>query len=253
MINTTAKVRVFINGSDYTDYLVEGSISDDSAYTSNIITSTGTLKLAGSSSVLDFNKTTFPVGSNVTIYVTLSNGSMSPLPRGNLLVLSSEVDIKEPSITFELGCSLNYLSAREANYEDEIEDLIQTFIPQNVKKSFVVEEFDISTLNNLLDISGLVIFQDAYGTIQSVDKFGSDGLGAAVASAKLVSFDKHSTIDVDSIGGAIEELPSAVIAQANTEIDVESDGSTGVNTGNQSVNGFCSICHFGDDKNNKNT
>lgn len=238
MINTTAKVRVFINGSDYTDYLVEGSISDDSAYTSNIITSTGSLKLAGSSSVLDFNKTTFPVGSNVTIYVTLSNGSMSPLPRGNLLVLSSEVDIKEPSITFELGCSLNYLSAREANYEDEIEDLIQTFIPQNVKKSFVVEEFDISTLNNLLDISGLVIFQDAYGTIQSVDKFGSDGLGAAVASAKLVSFDKHSTIDVDSIGGAIEELPSAIIAQANTEIDVESEGSTGVNSGNQSVNGF---------------
>ena len=86
MINTTAKVRVFINGSDYTDYLVEGSISDDSAYTSNIITSTGTLKLAGSSSVLDFNKTTFPVGSNVTIYVTLSNGSMSPLP-----ILSKDV------------------------------------------------------------------------------------------------------------------------------------------------------------------
>ena len=223
MINSTAKIRVFINGLDYTDYLVEGSISDDSAYTSNIITSTGSLKLAGSADVLDFNKTIFPVGSNVTLYVTLSNGSMSPMPRGNLLILSSVIDINEPSITFELGCTLNYLTAREANYEEEIEDLIQTFIPTDVKESFVVEENDISTLNNLLDVSGLVIFQDTYGTIQSVDKFGTDGLGAAVASAKLVSFDKHSAIDVESIGGAIEELPSAVIVEATTEIDVDAE------------------------------
>ena len=232
MINVTAKIRVFINGLDYTDYLIEGSISDDSAYTSNIITSNGTLKLAGSSDVLDFNKTTFPVGSNVIFYVTLSNGNMSPMPRGNLLILSSVIDINEPSITFELGCSLNYLSAREANYTEEIEDLIQTFIPTDVKESFVVEENDMSTLNNLLDISGLVIFQDAYGTIQGVDKFGTDGLGAAVASAKLVSFDKHSTIDVDSIGGAIEELPSAVIAQANTEIDVDAAEASGDSSDN---------------------
>jgi|TARA_R100000482_G_scaffold35451_2_gene11819 hypothetical protein len=234
MINSTAKIRVFINGLDYTDYLVEGSISDDSAYTSNIITSAGSLKLAGSADVLDFNKTIFPVGSNVTLYVTLSNGSMSPMPRGNLLILSSVIDINEPSITFELGCTLNYLTAREANYEEEIEDLIQTFIPTDVKESFVVEENDISTLNNLLDVSGLVIFQDTYGTIQSVDKFGTDGLGAAVASAKLVSFDKHSAIDVESIGGAIEELPSAVIVEATTEIDVDAEEASG----DESSDGF---------------
>lgn len=227
MINSTAKIRAFINGLEYTDYLVEGSISDDSAYTSNIITSSGSLKLAGSADVLDFHKTIFPVGSNVTLYVTLSNGSMAPMPRGNLLILSSVIDINEPSITFELGCSLNYLTAREANYEEEIEELIQTFIPTDVKESFVVEENDISTLNSLLDVSGLVIFQDTYGTIQSVDKFGNDGLGAEVASAKLVSFDKHSAIGVESIGGAIEELPSAVIVEATTEIDVSAEEASG--------------------------
>lgn len=217
MMNASGKIRVFINGQDYSDFLVDGSVSDDSAYSTSIITTSGTLKLAGSADILDFNKTKFPIGSHVSIYVTLSNGKIAKMPRGSLLVLESSIDIKEPSITLELGCSLNYLSAREANYLSEIEDLIDTFIPQHIKNSFVIEQKDIATLNNLLDISGLIIFQNAYGTIQKAKKFGNDGIGSAVDSAKLVSFDKFTTIDVESLGGAIEELPSAVVVEGSTE------------------------------------
>lgn len=225
MMNTTGRVRVFINGEDYSDFVVEGSISDESAYSTSIITSTGSLKLAGSSDVLDYNKTQFPIGSHVSIYVTLSNGKMAKLPRGSLLVLESRIDIIEPSITFELGCTLNYLVAREANYKSQIADLIQTFIPEDVKKAFVIEETDIATLNNLLDISGLIIFQNAYGTIQKAKKFGNDGLGSSIDSAKLVSFDKFTTVDVESIGGAIEELPSSILVNATTEIPSNLVGS----------------------------
>lgn len=218
MMNATGKIKVFINEQDYSEFLVEGSISDDSAYSNSIITSTGSMKLAGSADVLDFNKTKFPVGSHVSIYVTLSNGKMAKMPRGSLLILESSIDIKEPSITFQLGCTLNYLSSREANYESEIEDLIETFIPQNIKNSFVIEEKNLSTLSNLLDISGLIIFQNAYGTIQKAKKFGTDGIGSNTDRAKLVSFDKFTTIDVQSLGGAIEELPSSVVVQASVEV-----------------------------------
>lgn len=233
MMNATGKIRIFINEQEYTDFLVEGSISDDSAYSTSIITTSGTVTLAGSADVLDFNKTKFPVGSHVSIYVTLSNGKMAKMPRGSLLILESSIDIKEPSITFQLGCSLNYLSSREANYESEIEDLIDTFIPQNIKNSFVIEEKNLSTLSNLLDISGLIIFQNAYGTIQKAKKFGTDGIGSNIDSAKLVSFDKFTTIDVQSLGGAIEELPSSVVVQASVEIptfkddDDDDEGSDG--------------------------
>ena len=61
LANTTSKIRLFINEEDYSDYLVEGSISDDSAYSTNIITSKGSLKLAGDTSILDYNKTLFPM------------------------------------------------------------------------------------------------------------------------------------------------------------------------------------------------
>lgn len=230
MMNATGKIRVFINEVDYSEFLVEGSISDDSAYSTSIITTTGSMKLAGSADVLDFNKNKFPIGSHVSIYVTLSNGKLAKMPRGSLLILESSINIKEPSITFELGCSLNYLSAREANYESEIEGLIDTFIPQDIKNSFVVEEKNLSTLNNLLDISGLIIFQNAYGTIQKAKKFGDDGIGSNVDAAKLVSFDKFTTIDVESLGGAIEELPSSLLVEASVEVPTfgdEDDGTEG--------------------------
>jgi hypothetical protein len=47
MINASSKIRLYINNQEYTDYLIEGSLSDDSAYTSNIITTKGTIVLGG--------------------------------------------------------------------------------------------------------------------------------------------------------------------------------------------------------------
>lgn len=220
MKNASTKIRLFINEEDYSDFLVEGSVSDDSAYTNNIITCNGTIKLAGSADILDYNKTKFPVGSSVSIYATLANGNLARLAKGSFLILESSIDIKEPSITFQIGCSLSYLAAREANYLPEIEQLIDTFIPSDIKSSFIIKEKNLSALNNLLDLAGIVIFQNPYGTIQKATKFGGDGIGGAVSSPKLVSFDKHSTIDVESLGGAIEELPSAVVVRATTEVPV---------------------------------
>lgn len=217
-MNATTGIKVFINGKDYSDYLVDGSISDESAYSSNIIKTTGTIKLAGSNVVLDFNKKKFPIGSSVTFYASLSNGKYGKLPRNTLLVLSSSIDLQEPSITLELGCSLSFISEREASYESEIEQLIVTFIPAKIKRSFVLEQKNLSTLNSMLDIAGKVIFQNKDGSIQSVTKFGKGGLGANPDKAKLVSFDKFTTIDVQSIGDAIEDIPSAIIAKATTEI-----------------------------------
>ena len=220
MMNATGKIRVFINEQDYSDFLVEGSISDESAYSTNIITTTGTMKFAGSSDILDFDKTKFPVGSHVSIFITLSNGKLAKMPRGSLLILSSTIDVKEPSITFDLGCTLSYISAREGSYQTEIAGLIDTFVPTEIKESFVVEQKDLTTLNNLLDIAGLVIFQNGYGTIQKANKFGNDGIGGDADTAKMTCFDKFTTIDVESLGGAIEDLPSEILVTSTTEIPV---------------------------------
>ena len=217
LANATSKIRLFINEEDYSDYLVEGSISDDSAYSTNIITSKGSVKLAGDTSILDYNKTLFPIGSRVTIYSTLDNGNLAKLPRGHLYVLNSSIDVNERSTTLELGCSLAYLSEREGVFTDEVEDLIRTFISSSTLGAFVIEDYNLSTLQTLLEIDGRVIFQDRWGNIQYVDQFGSDGLGSNIADAKLTSFDKTSAISIESIGGAIEDIPSAIRVETNVE------------------------------------
>lgn len=223
LANATSKIRLFINEADYSDYLVEGSISDDSAYSTNIITSKGSVKLAGDTSILDYNKTLFPIGSRVTIYSTLDNGNLAKLSRGHLFVLNSSIDVNERSTTLEVGCSLAYLSEREGVFADRIEDLVTRFVSYNVKRSFIVEDYNLSTLQTLLEIDGRVIFQDRWGNIQALNQFGTDGLGSNIAASKLTSFDKETAINVESIGGAIEDIPSAIKVETNVEVPSEKE------------------------------
>ena len=61
MINASSKIRLFINNSEYSDHLIEGSLSDDSAYTTNIITTKGSVVLGGDTSILDFKKIYSPL------------------------------------------------------------------------------------------------------------------------------------------------------------------------------------------------
>ena len=224
MINTTSKIRLYINNAEYTDYLIEGSLSDDSAYTTNIITTKGTIVLGGDTSIIDFNKTLFPIGSTVTVYATLSNGELSKLPRGHLFVLNSTIDINERLTTLEVGCSLAFLSSRESSYEDQIKTLIEDSLDSSFKESFLIEEYNLSTLDNLLKTAGKCIFQDKHGYVQDIDQFGDDGLGSNLSEAKLVSFDKYSAINIESLGGAIEELPSDVFVEVDIDVPGDADG-----------------------------
>ena len=61
-INTSNGVSIWINGVDYTQYLIEGSLSDSSVYSSNIVTTNGEIKLRTTEAILDFEKTSIPIG-----------------------------------------------------------------------------------------------------------------------------------------------------------------------------------------------
>lgn len=223
MINASSKIRLYINGREYTDYLIEGSISDDSAYSTNIITSKGSIVLGGDTSILDFNKKLFPIGSTITVYATLSNGSLRKLPRGHLYVLNSSINVNERLTTLEVGCSLAYLSAREAHFKDKVRSLIDTTFTTAFKECFVIDEYNLSTLDNLLKTAGKCIFQDSNGYVQNIDQFGNDGIGSNFGSAKLVSFDKDTAINIEALNGAIEELPSSVFTEVDIDVPAETE------------------------------
>ena len=229
LTNTASRIRLYINGQDYSDYLIEGQTSDDSAYSANIVTTTGTVKIGGDPSVLDYNKTRFPIGSSVNLYATLDNGRLAKLPRGHLLVLNSSIDIKERTLEFEVGCSLAFLQSRESYYKSRVEQLYG-LLYSSTRDSFDVEEKDLSTLENLLDIEGSILFQDKWGWVQKVNKFGGDGIGGRVRSPKVTCFDLFTAIDVETLGGSIEELPSGVIVESSVEVPSTPDNGSNTDT-----------------------
>ena len=226
MINLSSEVKLYINNEDYTEYLIEGSLSDDSAYSSNIITTKGTIVLGGDTSILDFKKTLFPIGSTVTVYVKRSDSKLYKLPRGHVYVLNSSINVNERKTTLEVGCSLAFLSSRESSFEDEVESLINSTFNHDFRSCFVIEDYNLSTLDSLLKTDGKCIFQDKYGFVQTIDQFGNDGYGSNFAGAKLSSYDKHTAINIEALQGAIEDLPSSVFIEESFEIPGETDEDT---------------------------
>lgn len=217
-INATTEVKVYINGIDVSQYLIQGSISEDSAYSSNIITCTGQIVLGGTTEVLDFNRTKYKIGSAVDIWCKLDNGEIAKHPKGRQYIINSSTNFENRSLTLDIGCSLAFISEREEQYQDSVQNLWDLMSSTDLK-SFLVEETTLSTLSQYLDCVGKVIFQDKYGYIQIVNAFGGGGVGNYAATPKLTSFDTHTAISIESISETAIE-PEVDSVTVEVEIDV---------------------------------
>lgn len=215
-VNTSTAVYVYINGQDVSEYLIEGSLSDDSVYTNSIITTTGSITLGVTPNVLDFNRTIYPIGSKVEIWVKLDTGKVALHPKGTLYVINSTVSPENQTLNLDIGCSLAFISDKEESYVAAVEGLFALL--SNVSY-FVIEQYDLSTLSALLEVENAIIYQDPYGNIQKVPAFGDDGIGGNLAGPKLSSFDKYTAISIESISEtAIENNISAVIITSSVEV-----------------------------------
>ena len=218
-VNTSRAVYVYINGIGVSDYLISGELSDDSVYTNSVITTTGTITLGGSSSVLDFDRSLYPIGSTVSIWAQLDNGEVALHPKGTLYVINSTINIEERTISLEVGCSLAFIADKEDSYAAAVSLLFDQMLGSETKSSFVVDNRDLSTLSNLLEVEGSIIYQDQYGNIQKVPAFGRDGLGSKISPSKLTSFDKYTSIAIESIADtAIEPNVASVLVEGTVEV-----------------------------------
>lgn len=218
-INTTAGVYVFINGTDVSEYLIDGELSDSSAYTNQIVTTTGNITLGTSTGILDFNRSTFPIGSKINIYVGLDNGDIALHPKGTLYVINSTVNIEEKQLLLDVGCSLAFISDKEDSYTSAVEGLFTAMLSAASLKNYIVEDKNLSELSSILEVEGAIIYQDQYGNIQKVNAFGTDGLGVSLSAPKFTSFDKYTAISIESISdSAIENGVSAVTVEASVDV-----------------------------------
>lgn len=232
-VNTTTSIYVYINDEDVSSYLIQGSLSDDSAYSNTIITTRGQIILGTNELTLDFNKTIYPIGSIVKVWVGLNNGERALHPKGTLYVINSSVNIEERTLTLEVGCSLAFISDKEDQYQSAVESLFGGMFTSEEQGYFNIEEKKLSTLSSLLEVNGQVIYQDQYGNIQKLNAFGNDGLGANIRPAKFTSFDKYSAISVESISdSSFENGVSSVTVETTIDtqkrkVDEEEGGEQG--------------------------
>lgn len=229
-INSANGVSIYINGVDVTEYLIQGSLSDDSVYANSIITTTGQITLGGSTSVFDFNRTQYPIGSTIDLWCRLDNGELAKHPKGRLYLINSSVNIEERLLILEVGCSLAFLNSREEQYQTAIRGLFSSVLTQTDRKSFQIDQYDLSTLSSLLECVGKVIYQDKWGNVQRISAFGSDGLGGTIGTPKLTSFDKNTAISIQSISEtAIEPDVDSIKVEATIDIPVlKKDGEGGI-------------------------
>lgn len=223
-INTSTAVFVFINNVDVSQYLIQGSLSDSSAYTDNIITTTGQIILGGNGAVLDFERNLYPIGSEIKIYVKLDNGSIALHPKGTLYVINSTVNVEEKQTVLDVGCSLAFISDKEDSYADPIATLYDEMLSEESQRVYIVEQKDLSTLSSILEVEGSVIYQDQYGNVQKVPAFGDDGLGVNLSPSKFTSFDKYTAIAIESISNSAIE-PNVSSVTIDTSIDVPTGDS----------------------------
>lgn len=220
-INTSAGVKIYINYAEVTEYLIQGSLSDDSVYSSNIITTRGQIILGGTTDVFDFDRTKYPIGSRIDLWVKLDNGTTSRHPKCPLYVLNSSTNVQDRTLTLEVGCSLAFISDREDQYQNAIRGLFGSILDANDIKSFQIDEYNLSTLSSYLACVGKAIYQDKYGHIQVLKAFGQDGLGATRTGGKFTSFDKYTAISIESIAeSSIEPDIDAILVEAEFDIPI---------------------------------
>lgn len=195
-INTSRKVGVSINGRNYANELISGSISDDSSLSTSILKTSGTIVLGGAhgGEQVDLFGDRTPVGSPVHIVTSVpgSNGYGAIHPRGHLYVISSSTDLQQQTTTVEVGCILQLIASYEQAFADRVYDLF--WMVEDYLKYFVINDYSLSTLDSILQTLGKAIFQCNGGGIQLIDI--PVGINGSRGGGGFTSVDQETAIEM---------------------------------------------------------
>ncbi|MFZ9315832.1 MAG: hypothetical protein ACO236_00965 [Candidatus Nanopelagicaceae bacterium] len=196
-INTTTGTRVWIGNKEYTEFLINGSVSDESTLSSSIVKTSGSITLGGVHNSIITKEFPMPIGSEIIVQCTLPNNVSTRHPRGTLYLVNTTINYEQQTVTLEIGCSLYLASVYEGSFKTRVRSLFN-FIPERYDV-FDVKNFDLSELSNVLQALGYVMYQDKYGKVQCVKAFGGTSLGSVTTSSKFTSYDDSTAISIESL------------------------------------------------------
>jgi hypothetical protein len=176
LVNQSRVHSLTINGTDYTDALIEWTASDSSANKQGLITTQGQLTLgyySGGPSVSDYERDDFKRGHEVILTMTTPNGTTYRHPRGLLYVISTNYDIESYTLIVTLGCKI----ALAKLVDDNTNLLPLAPIPLESTQE------EISNIDASFAQAGKYLYQDNTGALVSGLFFDGDDYTGVTAGA----------------------------------------------------------------------
>jgi len=207
-----------IGGIDYTSSMTAWTASDNTAYNTGCLITTGSVVLGrkqGSSSIEDYDRNAFKRGMEAVLEVTYPDGTTERHPRGLLYVLTNSYDTESDSIIVELICKLGLMNLNDQ--VDELVDLSPIHLDPAQKR--------FENISAAFASVGQYIYQDNQGDLQSGVLFDGDTT-AGHAPGEWLSVSGVTALSVSPLAGT-EPIPDRLKIQYQVPAGALANDNTG--------------------------
>ena len=218
LVNQARVATLTINGADYTSSLIQWVVSDSSAVSNGLISTSGSMTLQGipgGALMQDYDRSNFKRGAEVILSLKKQDGNVVRHPRGLLYVVSMVYDPETETLTVSLGCRI----ALAILNSDTSSLLAFAPIPLDVTQQTV------QGVGGSLNAAGMYLFQDNTGTLVSGKVFGTDS-PVSTEQGEWTSVLGLTAVSVKPLAGA-EIVPDTVSVSYQTPSSY-SDGPANV-------------------------
>jgi hypothetical protein len=172
LINQAREFFITVNGVDYSDYLIDFQVSDDTCEMNGLVKTTGAAVFStyGPSPVIeDYGRDNFKRGHVVILDVRIPGGSIVRHPRGYLYVVATIYNPEQNTLAVELACRLGL-----AALTDEVDALLP-LAPIQLE----IAGESLANVSGSFAADGKYLFQNNTGALVSNIYFNGDGYGTA--------------------------------------------------------------------------
>jgi hypothetical protein len=167
LVSKTRVATLTINGADYTSNFSSWTVSDTSALTNGLVSTSGSLVLRGvlgGSLMQDYDRNNFQRGAEVVLELKQPGGVAFRHPRGLLYVIGNGYSVEDEQITIDIGCKV----ALAALIDD-----VATLLPYAPMPLDPTQQ-TVQGVGGSLTAAGKYLYQDNQGDFQVRPFFEGD-------------------------------------------------------------------------------
>ena len=217
LVTKTRVASLTINGADYTPNFASWTVSDSSALTNGLVSTSGSLTLRGvlgGALLQDYDRNNFQRGVEVILELTEPGGATYRHPRGLLYVIGDGYSVEDEQITIEIGCRV----ALATLIDDATTLLSYAPIPLDPTQQTV------QGVGGSLSAAGKYLYQDNQGNFQTGLFFDGDTkAGSSQPSGEWVSILGTTALSVQPLQGS-GAIPDQINLSYAQPASFEGDG-----------------------------